>query len=310
MLTTSFFVSLLNSMLRMSTPLILATTGEIVAERSGVINIGLEGQMLLGAFTALCVTYATGSAPLGIFAACAAAALSTLPLTGLGVLRKQNQSVVGIMFNILVAGLTSFLYRVFYGVSLTPPAIETLPVIPIPLLCRIPVLGETLFSQNLLTYLAVLLAIGAWFVLSRTVLGLKLRAVGENPRAAQAAGISVLATRTWSMLYAGFMGGLSGAFLSVAYAGRFTDEITAGRGYIALAIVIFGRWNPALSLVGAMLFGLVDAFQLRAQTLELDIPYQFFVMLPYLVVLLSILLTGRNAREPKALGEPFEREGR
>lgn len=310
MLNTAFVISLLNSMLRMSAPLIFATTGEIVAERSGVINIGLEGQMLLGAFTALCVTNATGSAVLGVLTACLVAALGTLPLAGLGISRRQNQSVVGIMFNILVIGLTSFLYRVFYGVSLTPPSVATLPAVELPLLSKIPVLGPTLFSQNVLTYLGILLSVVTWFVLFRTVLGLKLRSVGENPRAAQAAGIPVIASRVWSMLYAGFMAGLGGAFLTVGYAGRFTDEITAGRGYISLAIVIFGRWNPLLALVGAMLFGLVDAFQLRAQTMELNIPYQFFVMLPYVVVLISILFTSKNTKEPKSLGEPFEREGR
>lgn len=307
---TGFLVSLLNSMLRMSMPLIYATTGEIVAEKSGVINIGLEGQMLLGAFTALCVTYATGNAFLGIFAAGLISAISTLPLTGLGVVRRQNQSVVGIMFTILVTGLTSFLYRVFYGVSLTPPSVDTIAVLPIPLLSKIPILGETLFSQTLLGYLGILLAIAVWYVLEHTMLGLKIRAVGENPRAAQAAGISVVSTRLWSMVFTGFMAGLAGAFLSVAYAGRFTDGITAGRGYISLAIVIFGRWNALLGLIGAMLFGLVDAFQLRAQTMELNIPYQFFVALPYFIVLVSILFTGKNAKEPKALGEPFEREGR
>lgn len=306
----TFFVSLLNSMLRMSMPLIFATTGEIVAERSGVINIGMEGQMLLGAFSALCITYATGSPLLGVLGAGVIAALSTLPLTGLGVKRRQDQSVVGIMFNILAAGLTSFLYRVFYGVSLTPPSIQTIPVLPIPLLSRIPVLGPTLFSQTLLGYAAIVMTVATWYALSKTVLGMKLSAVGENPRAAQAAGISVIRTRLLGMLYAGFMGGLGGAFLTVAYAGRFTDSISAGRGYIALAIVIFGRWNPLLAMAGALLFGVVDAFQLRAQTMELNIPYQFFVMLPYVVVLISILFVGRRTKAPKALGVPFEREGR
>lgn len=306
----TFFISLMNSMLRMSMPLIFATTGEIVAERAGVINIGMEGQMLLGAFSALCITYATGSPLLGVLAAALIAAASTLPLTELGVKRKQDQSVVGIMFNIMMAGLTSFLYRVFYGVSLTPPSVQTLPVLPIPLLSKIPILGSTLFSQTVMGYVAILITMATWYALSKTVLGMKLGAVGENPRAAQAAGISVILTRRLSMLYAGFLGGLGGAFLTIAYAGRFTDSISAGRGYIALSIVIFGRWNPLLAMAGSLLFGVVDAFQLRAQTMDLNIPYQFFVMLPYVVVLISILFVGRKTRAPKALGVAFEREGR
>lgn len=306
----TFFISLMNSMLRMSMPLIFATTGEIVTERAGVINIGMEGQMLLGAFSALCITYATSSPLLGVLAAALIAAASTLPLTELGVKRKQDQSVVGIMFNIMMAGLTSFLYRVFYGVSLTPPSVQTLPVLPIPLLSKIPILGSTLFSQTVMGYVAILITVATWYALSKTVLGMKLGAVGENPRAAQAAGISVILTRRLSMLYAGFLGGLGGAFLTIAYAGRFTDSISAGRGYIALSIVIFGRWNPLLAMAGSLLFGVVDAFQLRAQTMDLNIPYQFFVMLPYVVVLISILFVGRKTRAPKALGVAFEREGR
>lgn len=303
-------ISLLNATFRMATPLIFATTGEVVAEKSGVLNIGLEGQMLLGAFTALVVTYSTGSTPLGILAAAFAAATSTLLITYLGVTRRQNQSVVGIMYNIFIAGLTSFLYRTFYGVSLTPPSVDILQPIRIPLLSDIPLIGDTLFSQNALTYISIVLAIITWYVLSRTILGLKIKAVGDNPRAAQSAGIPVIPTRIWSMFFTGLMAGLGGAFLTIAYAGRFTEGITAGRGYMALAITIFGRWNPLYAVGGALLFGLVDALQMRLQTMDLNIPYQFFVMLPYVVVLISMLFTGKNAPAPKALGEPYEKEGR
>lgn len=310
MLSGSFLITLLKSTFRMSTPLILGAAGEITAERSGVVNIGLEGQMLLGAFTAFCVSYYSGSSFLGILCGALAGAFSAVPLAVLGVCRRQDQSVVGIMFNILVLGLTSYLYRAVFGIQLTVPSIKTLPAVEIPVLSRIPVLGETVFSQNLLVYAAFLLTGVTWFVLFKTAAGLRLRAVGENPRAAQSAGISVIGTRMIGMFIAGLFGGLAGAFLTVAYVGRFTDDITAGRGYIALAITILGRWNPALAMGGALLFGLADAFQLRAQTMEMSVPYQFFVMLPYVVVLISIFFMGRNSVEPKALGKPFEKEGR
>lgn len=310
MIDYDFIISLLNSMLRMSIPLIFAATGEIIAEKSGVINIGLEGQMLLGAFVSLCVSYETGSVLIGVLAAGLLAALSTLPVYYIGVVRRQNQSVVGIMLNIFIIGFTSFFYRVFYGVSLTPPSLKTLPSLNIPILNRIPVLGETIFNQTWLAYTGIIVTVIIWFILKHTVLGIKLKAVGENPRAAQAAGISVLKTRLLSLMSTGFLAGLGGAFLTVAYAGRFSDGITSGRGYIALAIVIFGRWNPVVAMGGALLFGLVDAFQLRAQTIGFDLPYQFFVMMPYLVVLLSIFFTGKNATSPAALGQPFEKEGR
>ena len=266
--------------------------------------------MLLGAFTSFCVSYYTGSNLVGILCGALAGALSTLPLTGLGVCRKQDQSVVGIMFNMLVLGLTSYLYRALFGIELVAPSINTLPNVRIPVLAAIPVLGETLFNQNLMVYVSILLAVLTWFILYKTMLGLRTRSVGENPRAAQSAGISVIRTRIVSMLFAGMFGGLGGSFLTVAYVGRFMDDITAGRGYIALAITILGRWNPVLALAGALLFGLVDAFQLRAQTMGLGVPYQFFVMLPYVVVLISILFMGRNSAAPGSLGKPFEKEGR
>ncbi len=310
MLSIAGLISLLSSMFRMSIPLIFATTGEVVAEKSGVINIGLEGQMLLGAFVSVAVSFSTGSVLIGILAAALVSAGATLIISLLGITRRQDQSVVGIMFTIFVTGLTSFLYRVFYGVSLTPPVIDTLPNLPIPGLSKIPVIGPTLFNQNILAYIAFIGAIATWFVLKKTLLGLKLRAVGENPRAAQAAGIAVNATRYKAMLFAGFMGGLGGAFLTTGYAGRFTEAMTAGRGYIALSIVIFGQWNPVFALIGALLFGFVDAFQLRAQAAGVSVPYQFFVMLPYVVVLLSILIMGNRAKAPSAIGTPFEKEGR
>lgn len=307
---TAFLMAVISAMFRQSTSLLFASTGEIVSEKSGVSNIGLEGQMIIGAFTSLVVAYETGSMVLSLLAAGSVSAVSTLVISYLGIVRKQNQSVIGLMFNIFASGITTYFYRMIYGVSGVAPTINTIPNVQIPLLSKIPVLGETLFSQNLLVYIALLLSVGAWFVLNKTKLGLCIRAVGENPRAAQAAGLNVIRIRTLCMLFTGFMAGVGGSFLVVAINGRFIDDITAGRGYIALAITILARWNPILAIGGAMLFGASDAIQLRVQTLGLSIPYQFFVMLPYVIVLLSLLLFGRNVAAPKSLGMRYEKEGR
>lgn len=307
---SAFIIAVLSSMFRLSTPLLFASTGEIISEKAGVSNIGLEGQMLLGAFISLYISHETKSILLGLLAAGALGAVSTVIITYLGVIRKQNQSVVGLMFNIFAAGITTYFYRLIYGVSGSAPTINILQTIPIPGLCRIPILGETLFSQNLLVYASLILSVIVWFVIGKTKLGLCVRAVGENPRAAQAAGIDVIKTRGICLLITGFLAGIGGAFLVVAINGRFIDDITSGRGYIALAVTILSGWNPLLAIAGSLLFGAADALQLRVQTLGLPIPYQFFVMLPYLVVLLSLLLLGRNTAAPKALGMRYEKEGR
>lgn len=306
----AFILAVCTSMFRLSAPLLFASTGEIMSEKAGVSNIGLEGQMIIGAFTSLLVSYETGSVALGLLAAGVFGALSTLVITYLGVMRKQNQSVVGLMFNILATGLTTYLYRMIYGVSGVAPTIDTIKNIHIPGLSDLPVLGPTIFSQNLLVYLAIALSVAAWYILNKTKLGLCIRAVGENPRAAQAAGLDVIRYRAACMLFTGFMAGIGGAFLVVAINGRFIDDITAGRGYIALAITILAGWNPLTAIAGSMLFGAADALQLRAQTLGFSIPYQAFVMLPYVVVLVSLLLFGRNAPAPRALGMRYEKEGR
>ena len=307
---TAFLTAVIAAAFRQSTSLMFASAGEIVCEKSGVSNIGLEGQMVIGAFISLVVAYETNSILLALLVAGAVSSVSTLVISYLGVARRQNQAVTGLMFNIFASGLTTYFYRMLYGVSGIAPTIETLPDLQIPLLSKIPFLGETVFSQNILVYLALVLSGVIWFALNKTKMGLCIRAVGENPRAAQAAGLNVIRIRTLCMLFTGFLAGLGGAFLVVAINGRFIDDITAGRGYIALAVTILARWNPLLAVGGSLLFGASDALQLRVQTLGLSIPYQFFVMLPYVIVLLSLLLFGRNVAAPKALGMRYEKEGR
>ncbi len=310
MFETSMIVALLASGIRMAVPVIYSSIGEVVAERAGVLNIGIEGQMLLGAFTALVASVYTGSVFVGILLGGILGGLGALVIAYLGVSRKQDQAVVGIIFNIFALGLTSYMYRVLFGVATTPPQVDIIPAVQIPLLSEIPVLGEILFSQNLLVYIAVLLTVVVWYTLFRTKLGLQLRATGENPRAAQASGIDVLKMRYGALFFCGMMAGIGGAFLTVAIVGRYMENISAGRGFIALSITIFSRWHPVFAMLGALLFGLVDALQLRLQAGGVDLPYQFMVMLPYVVTLISIMLFGRNIHTPKALGRIYEKEGR
>lgn len=310
MFEAGLIIALFVSAVRMAVPVIYGALGEVIAERTGVMNIGIEGQMLLGAFFSLVTVNHTGNLFLGVAAGALIGGAGAMVIAYLGVSRKQDQAVAGIMFNIFSLGFTSYMYRIFYGVGTSPPLIGTMKPVEIPLLSQIPVMGDILFKQNPLTYLAFLLALAVWFVLYRTKLGYELRAVGENPRAAQASGINVVKYRYGALAFSGMTAGLGGAFLSLAVVGQFMENISAGRGFIALSITILSRWNPAFALLGALGFGFVDALQLRLQAVGVNLPYQFMVMLPYVVTLLSIVFFGRNIHTPAALGAAYEKEGR
>ncbi len=306
----SMLVALLAASVRMSVPLLYATIGEIVSERSGVMNIGLEGQMLAGAFTAFVVTNKVGSLWVGILSAGLVGALCALIVAFLGVSRKQDQAVIGIMSNILILGMTSYLYALFYGDTTASSQVEILKNIPLPFLSKIPFLGPVFFNHTILTYLAVLLALGVGFLLYRTKFGFLLQTVGENPKAAQSAGVSVMKMRYLAVLFCGYMAGVGGSFLSIGVVGRYMENISAGRGFIALALTILVRWNPFYAILGSVGFGFLDAIQLRFQAIGIGLPYQFMVMLPYVVTLLSLIFLGRNISAPHALGLPYDKEER
>ncbi len=310
MFMLSFLTSLLTSTVRMAVPILLPAVGEVVAERSGVMNIGLEGQMLIGAFATLTVTNATGSIFLGVLAGGIFGALSSTIIAFIGVSRNQPQAVVGFMFNLFAAGLTSYMYRVFFGANAVPPTTHMIDAIHIPGLSEIPVIGPVLFSQDPLTYLSFVFALAVGYLMYRTKFGLQLRSLGENPRAAQSCGINVVRVRWGTILFSGFMAGLGGAFLTVGIVGRFMENISAGRGFLALAVAIMCHWNPVYSIFGALGFGFVDALQLRLQALGAPVPYQLLLMLPYLAALISLALLGRNMKGPKTVGAIYEREGR
>jgi ABC-type uncharacterized transport system permease subunit len=311
-LHATFVISLLAGMVRIATPILLSALGELVAERSGILNLSIEGTMLMGAFVGFLVCYASGSLWLGLVAAILAGALLSLLMAFLACTLKVDQTVAGLAINLLSSGLTFYLFRLaFKNVgSQNLPSISTFQKIPIPLLSKIPALGEILFSQNLLTYIAVLLVPIISFFLYRTKPGLELRSLGDNPRALDMRGMNVTARRYLAVVFGGMMAGLGGAFLTLASAGLFVPDISGGRGWIALAIVIFGSWKPTRILLGALFFGLIDSFQLSLQAVGVALPYQLLLALPYLLTIAALVVNRSRSQAPISLGKPYYREER
>ena len=297
----------LASTIAMATPILLAALGELIVERSGVLNIGIEGAMLVGAFCGLAATYFSGSIALGLLAACVAAVALNAVLAVLVVNFAVNQVVAGTAIDILALGLTGVFYRQWFGV--TGSAITISPMRPIALgpLARIPVIGPVLFDQSALVYLAFTLVPIVALTISRTRYGLELRAAGERPEAADALGLGVYRLRWQALMIAGVLSGLAGAYLTMAYANTFVEGISAGRGYVALSVVIVGRWNAWGVGAASILFGAAIALQFGLQAFGSAIPYQFFLALPYALTLIVLAFMGGQADAPSALGEPYLR---
>lgn len=310
MMDTAFLTALLASGVRQSIPLVFGSLGDSVGEKAGVMGILLEGEMLFGAFCSYLVALSSGSLWLGVLAGVVAGMLSSLLVAVWSVVLRQDQSIVGIMFNILALGLTNFMNRAIFGTNIANIGVETFKPIAIPYLCDIPVIGQVFFNQDILAYLSVGAAVAIYFVMKHTKLGLMITAAGENPKAAQASGVRVLQLRFAAYMFCGFMAGIAGTYLTLASVGSFTESITAGRGFICLAIVILSRWNPLACVVASFGFGSIQALQIRLQIQSSAIPYQFLVALPYLITVLVLAVAGRNIRAPKALGVPFKKESR
>ena len=306
-LTDPIAAGFLQATTRLAIPIMLAALGGMFAERAGVLNIGLEGMMLLGAFVGFSAAFVSGSLWFGVAAGMASGALLGLVMAFYTVRLSSNQVVVGIAINLLMVGVTSYGFRAAFGTGTNAPRIQPFPPIEIPGLSQIPVLGPLLFQQSILVYLTLALVAVAAIVLSRMSIGTAIIAVGEHPEAAETLGISVSRTRTWCLVVSGLFAGLGGAFLSLSATGLFLDNMTAGRGYIALAILLLGRRHPWGILLAAMLFGGADAFQLRGQNAGTGIPYQFLVMLPYLLTIVVLIGFAGKVRDPAALGQPFQR---
>lgn len=304
----TFLVNLAAATLRVATPLLLAAIGETYAERSGVLNLGIEGTMFFGAFVGFLFGDLTGSLWSGLLVAIISGMLAGLLMTLLSVTLGVNQHVSGLGITLLLSGLALFAFRLRYGGRSTPPSIDPFPAwSPFP---SVPVLS-VLFQQYALTYVTFLLIVPlGWWMLYRTSFGLKIRAVGENPEAADAAGVNVYAIRCLALMIGGGLMGAGGAFLSLAQLGAFTHGIVAGRGWVALALVIFGNWDPLRVMGGALIFGGTFALQLRLQAmgLRLPVPYEAFLALPYLVTIVALVIAGRNASYPAALLKAYRRE--
>lgn len=307
--SVSFIVALLAAGVRMSIPILLPAVGEIYAERSGILNINLEGQMLCGAFAAFMAGYFTHSLAASLLAGALAGVLMALLMALCCIRYGANHCVMGITLNMFALGFTSFWYRVAFGVTTSPPKADVASgALALPLLSKIPYLGEILFQQNFLFYLSVVIVGVTYFVLNKTQFGLQIRASGENPRAAETMGVHVKRMRYVSMTICGALAGVGGSFLSLVSLNRFVDNITASRGFIALAIVIFGKWKPWQVLLASLLFGTIDALQLRLQAIGVDVPYQLLTMLPYLLTIFVMVATAKRSHSPAALGENYERE--
>jgi general nucleoside transport system permease protein len=297
----------LTSAIAMATPILLAALGELLVEESGIINIGIEGAMLSGAFFALSGVYFTGSVAVGLLCGIAAGIAINAMLGVLVINLAVNQVVAGTALDIFAAGITGVFYRKFFGI--TGKAFIVTPLHPIAIgpLARIPLLGPMLFDQTPLVYFAfATVPIIAWMI-HRTRYGLRLRAAGERPIAADALGLGVYALRWQALIASGVLTGLAGAFLTVAYANTFVENISAGRGFVALAVVILGRWNPWGLAAAAILFGAAMALQFGLQALGTAIPYQLFLALPYALTLIVLATVGGQANAPSSLGEPYTR---
>ena len=306
-LQVGFFAALI----RIATPLVFATLGELFAERSGVLNLGIEGIMLLSAMTGFTAAYFSGDLWVGIAAAAATGAAMGLLMGLMTVTLGVSQHVSGIGVTLLCSGLAFYLYRLIFGEPSQPPNIVPFAPLPIPGLSSIPVIGPILFNQFALSYCALAAVAVAAFALFRTPWGLNLRTVGENPRAADAAGVGVAAMRYQALLLSGALMGIAGAYLAMAQFNAFTFGVISGRGWVCIALVVFGQWQPWRSALGALLFALIDALQLRLQASGIiQVPYQLFLMLPFVLTIVAMAAVSRNARAPAALLVPFRKEER
>lgn len=307
-LSSAFLINLFASTIRIAAPILLTALGEIFTEKSGILNIGLEAQMLAGALTGFVVAYYTGNNWLGLVIGMLGGVLMSLLFALLTISLRADQIVVGITLNILSLGLTTFIYRIFFGVSVIPPSIQPMTEVSIPFLSSIPFIGPIFFQQKLIVYLAFLLIPFAHYFLYHTSTGLKIRSVGEYPLAAETMGINVHLTRYLCVMLSGVGAGLGGAFLAIGQLARFADNMSAGRGFIALAIVIFGQWKPYWAAAAALVFGLAEALQLSLQAVGLQVPEEFLRMTPYLVTIISMMVVARRALSPAALATPYSKE--
>ena len=298
-------IGIAGSGIRLATPYLYAAIGETFGQLSGVLNLGVDGIMLMGSFAAFLVAFKTGSLVLGLLAAVIVGGLMGLFMAFISVTMQAEQGISGIGLYLVGLGMSELLFKKTLG---TVQTVNGFAPISIPLLSDIPILGEILFQQNILVYGAFLLVPVAWFVLNKTPLGLKVRAAGQNPEAADSLGVNVNRIRYLTVTVGGMLAGIAGASLSIALLNLFQQNITNGMGFIAVALVYFGRWRPMGILVGALLFSMVNAFQIWAQVQGIGLPPDFMLMIPYIITILVLAaMVKQRVRGPAALNKPFER---
>ena len=300
-------ISLVISALHLSLPILMPMLGGLISERSGVMNIGLEGMMLTGAFAAVLVTYFTGNPWLGLVGALASGVLSGCVFAFMTVTLRGNQVVASAAINLIGAGLTAALIPVIWGIDGLTPSVERIPAIRLPLLADLPAVGRIFSSLSLVDYACVVIAVLVWWVLFRTDAGLRIRACGESAESADAAGIAVVPTRFLAAMTSGVFGALGGAYLSIVTLDMFQASMTQGRGFLALAAMVFGKWHVWPAALACLAFGFADAAALRAQILWRAIPHELLIALPYLLALLALATFVGRAAGPAAVGRPFER---
>jgi general nucleoside transport system permease protein len=303
--TATVLVGILASGIRLATPYLYASIGETFGQRSGVLNLGVEGQMLLGAFAAFYVVLITENLMLGVLIAMVVGAAMGLAMAYVTVNLNAEQGISGIGFFLFGLGMSDLLFQKLVG---NVETVKGFPEIYIPVLSDIPIIGEIFFSQNLMVYGAYLLVPIALFILNKTTLGLKIRSVGENPDAADSLGVSVARVRYFTIILGGILSAVAGASLSIALLNVFQQNMTSGLGFIAVALVYFGAWRPLGVLGGALLFSMVSSLQLWIQVKGGAIPSDIAVMMPYILTILVLVATASKVRAPAALTKPFERE--
>lgn len=300
-LTADFY----SATLRLATPLIFAVIGGVISERSGVLNMALEGQILMGSFFAYLGSYLSGNVFVGLFTAMLGGMFIGAIHAFMSIKVKVNQVVSAVGLNMLALGITSTLFRFMFGTNSQMPTSPGLSEIKIPGLSSIPFIGPVLFGQNPLFYLSLVCLFAVHYFFYHTSRGLELRAAGENPKALDVAGVNAIGIRWFSVLACGAFCGLAGSCLTITGLNTFYDNISSGRGFIAYAAIVFGKWNPIGAALAALLFGGGDALQLRMQALSYNIPYYFYLMLPYLITFIALLFMGAS-KGPAASNTAFE----
>lgn len=300
-------VGIWSSVLRIATPLIFGTLGALICERSGVLNLGIEGIMTFGAMVGWLTVYSGGDLWLGLFAAAIFGALFGLLHSGMTVSLGLSQHVTGLGITLFASSLSYYIFRLAVPLASSPPTIVPFQPISIAGLSDLPFIGPALFTQTAPTYVAILLAILVAYVLFRTPLGLAVRMTGENPHGAEAQGVNPVAIRYGAVMLGSALMGVGGAFLTLSAFNSFFPTMVQGRGWVCIALVVFASWRPGRALLGALLFALFDAYQLRLQPLVKDVPYQLFLMVPYVLSIIALIVMARRARVPQALMQPYRR---